>query len=618
MKRYIAGVDIGNATTETALGYIEGDRLVDCASGIASTTGVKGTNDNIKGIVRSIEGASKKLGIKKEEIELIRINEATPVIGDFAMETITETIITESTLIGHNPETPGGIGLGIGETIMIRDIEKAERDKPYILVVPGDIDFTEAAKIINKALKRGTDIQGAILKKDDGVLVSNRIDKVIPIIDEVEAIHRVPTGMLSAVEVVAAGSCVEFLSNPYGIATVFHLTPAQTKQIVCIAKALIGNRSAVVIKTPEGEVKERKIPAGEIILHSGSRVSSVNVERGSNEIMETVKKVRQIDDVTGTKGTNVGGMFETVRKEMAELTDQPLKNVLIKDIMAVDTIVPIEVQGNLAKEFAMEKAVGIAAMVKTERLHMQQLAARVSEELGINVEIGGVEGNMAVRGALTTPGTERPLLVLDIGAGSTDACLLSRENVSKAVHLAGAGNMVTMLINAELGLDDFDLAEDIKKYPLAKVESLYNIRHEDGSIEFFEEAIDSSMLFRTVIVKPTGWKPVSARQNMEKIRAVRREAKQKVMIKNVIRALENISITGNITEFEHVVLVGGSSLDFELGNMVTEALTYYGIVSGKANVRKTEGPRNAVATGLLLSYLEEQENERESKNRDRI
>lgn len=39
----------------------------------------------------------------------------------------------------------------------------------------------------------------------------------------------------------------------------------------------------------------------------------------------------------------------------------------IKDIMAVDTIVPKEVQGNLAKEFAMEKAVGIAAMVKTEK-----------------------------------------------------------------------------------------------------------------------------------------------------------------------------------------------------------------------------------------------------------
>ena len=433
---------------------------------------------------------------------------------------------------------------------------------------------------------------------------------MIPIVDEVEAINRVPIGMPCAVEVAQAGSCIECLSNPYGIATVFDLTPYETKQIVHIAKALIGNRSAVVIKTPAGEVKERKIPAGEIILHRAGRTFSARVDNGSMEIMDVVKKAGDIDDATGTKGTNVGGMLEKVRKEMADLTEQDFQNVFIKDIMAVDTIVPKEVQGNLAKEFSMEKAVGIAAMVKTEKLHMQKLADAVSDKLGMKVEIGGVEGSMAVKGALTTPGTEKPLLVLDIGAGSTDACLLYKNNETRPVHLAGAGNMVTMLINAELGLDDVDLAEDIKKYPLAKVESLYHIRHEDGSVQFFEEAIDSGLFARTVVIKPTGWKPVKTKRNMEKIRAVRREAKEKVLISNIIRALEKVSLTGNITEFEHVVLVGGSSLDFELGNMVTDALTYYGIVSGKANVRKTEGPRNAVATGLLLSYLEEIKNDR--------
>ena len=45
------------------------------------------------------------------ELSMVRINEAAPVIGDVAMETITETIITESTMIGHNPTTPGGAGI---------------------------------------------------------------------------------------------------------------------------------------------------------------------------------------------------------------------------------------------------------------------------------------------------------------------------------------------------------------------------------------------------------------------------------------------------------------------------------------------------------------------------
>lgn len=56
---------------------------------------------------------------------MIRINEATPVIGDVAMETITETIITESTMIGHNPKTPGGLGLGVGTTLRFEELEKA-------------------------------------------------------------------------------------------------------------------------------------------------------------------------------------------------------------------------------------------------------------------------------------------------------------------------------------------------------------------------------------------------------------------------------------------------------------------------------------------------------------
>ena len=66
--------------------------------------------------------------------------------------------------------------------------------------------------------------------------------------------------MRSAVEVAAVGGVVEVLSNPYGIATLFGLSSDETRQVVPIARALIGNRSAVVIKTPAGDVKERKIP----------------------------------------------------------------------------------------------------------------------------------------------------------------------------------------------------------------------------------------------------------------------------------------------------------------------------------------------------------------------
>ena len=105
-KMIVAGIDIGNASTETALARCENGTTDFLASGIVATTGMKGTRQNIHGVFASLKQALEKAGMTEKDVDLIRINEAAPVIGDVAMETITETIITESTMIGHNPSTP--------------------------------------------------------------------------------------------------------------------------------------------------------------------------------------------------------------------------------------------------------------------------------------------------------------------------------------------------------------------------------------------------------------------------------------------------------------------------------------------------------------------------------
>lgn len=243
-------------------------------------------------------------------------------------------------------------------------------------------------------------------------------------------------------------------------------------------------------------------------------------------------------------------------------------------------------------------------MVKTSRLPMQQIADKLTQQLGIRVVIAGVEANMAIKGALTTPGTDKPLGILDMGGGSTDAAIITKEGKATSIHLGGAGDMVTMLINSELGLNDFDLAEDIKKHPLAKVESLYHIRMEDGAVRFYDTHLPPHVFARVVILKEDGMVPIPSAHSLDKIRHVRREAKKRVFVANTLRSLARIAPTGNIRHIEFVVLVGGSAMDFEVGDMVTDALAQYGIVCGRGNIRGTEGPRNAVATGLVLSYLQ--------------
>ena len=602
---YIAGVDIGNNTTEVALAEVNEQGTVRfLSSALVQTVGIKGTIQNAMGVIDALDAALSPVGMERSSLAAVLLNEATPVIGDVAMETITETVITESAMIGHNPSTPGGLGLGLGTTVPLERLHDASRINPWIAVIPGTVEFRDAAAQINRARSAGVDLVGAIVQKDDGVLINNRIHHPIPIVDEVALIDRVPLGMLAAVEVAPQGRTIEKLSNPYDIATLFDLDPEETRRVMPIARALMGTRSAVVIKTPKGEIQERRIPAGKITLMGAARKVEVEVQEGAEAIMERLSDVAPLHEIQAEAGTNVGGMFEQVRKVMADLTDQPVSAIRVQDILAVDTLKPQEVLGGLAGEYFLGTAVGLAAMVETHKLPMQRLARKLESEIMVPVLVGGVEAEMAIRGALTTPGTKPPLAILDLGGGSTDASLITEAQEIRSVHLAGAGEMVTLLIDTELGLEDRELAEHIKRHPLAKVETLFHMRHEDGSVQFFQEPMDPRLFGRVVVLAEEGPIPLESREQLAKITAVRREAKKKVFVRNAIRALERVAPAGNIRLISFVVLVGGSALDFEIPGMISDALVEYGVVTGRANVRAVEGPRNAVATGLVLSHVE--------------
>ena len=603
--KYVAGVDIGNATTEVAIARIEGKDIEFLASGIGPTTGIKGTLKNINGVFMSLKNALNKLGMDYSDLEEIRINEAAPVIGDVAMETISETVITESTVIGHNPTTPGGTGIGVGYSVMVDQLSKITDKMDVIVIVPSKVSFSEAADRMN-AVKDNVNITGAIMQADDGNLLNNRLDKKIPIIDEGTMIEKVPLGMECAIEVAPIGSVVSVLSNPYGIATLFNLSSDETKRVVPIARSLIGTRSGVVIKTPEGDVKERSIKAGTITIIGAKKEVVVDVDEGADRIMEGVAAIVEIEDIQGEVGTNAGNMLDKVRRVMAGLTNKHKKDIKIQDILAVDTFNPQKVKGGIADEFSLENAVGIAAMVKSDRLQMEMIAQVLTEKLNVPVYVGGVEADMAIKGALTTPGTNIPLAIVDMGAGSTDASIINREGKVKLIHLAGAGNMVSLLIQSELGLDDFEMAEDIKKYPLALVESLFHIRHEDGTVQFFSEPLDPSVFAKVVLVKEDDeLVPLEGVESLEKVKQVRIEAKKKVFVTNAVRSLSKVSPTGSPKDIQFVVMVGGSALDFEVPNLVTDALAQYEIVAGRGNIRGCEGPRNAVATGLALACVEQ-------------
>lgn len=602
--KYIAGVDIGNSTTEVCIGEItlEG-KVVFLSSASCPTTGTKGTVENTHAIKTALKAAMSKINKEISDISLIRLNEAAPVIGDTAMETLTETIITDSSMIGHNPSTPAGAGQAVGEILVLGEGTKAEPGKSYIIAASKEYSYEVVAAIINKAAEK-LDITGIILQADEAVLVENRLQKKVPIIDEVAKIDKLPAGVMAAIEVALPGQTIRMLSNPYGIATLLKLNAQETRMITPIAKSLIGKRSAVVLKTPGGNVQENVLPAGEIYFKA-EKNRSINIDEGAEKIMQTVSDAGEIYDIQGQTDTNIGNMFANIRNGMAKL-DDTTEEIHITDILAVDTMAPVLISGALAGETCLEKAVGIAAMVKTRHLPMQKIADKLKTELKTDVVVAGVEAVMASLGAVTTPGTQLPLAILDMGGGSTDAALITEDGKVAITHQAGAGELVSMLIQTELGLSDRHIAEQIKKYPLAKVESLFHMRMENGQITFMEDSIEPRFYGRVVMLSESGFIRIEEEIPMEKIVQVRREAKQKVFVTNALRALEKVAQHHNLNNISNVVLVGGSAEDFEIPEMLMEEFAKYQIVCGRGNIRGLEGPRNAVATGLVVSYIGEE------------
>lgn len=600
LKKIVAGIDIGNSTTEVCIAELDNKKDITFkSSSSVLTTGTKGTLENIRGIKEALSSALEKTDLTLLEIDRLYLNEAAPVIGDTAMETITETIITDSTMIGHDPSTPSGDGLGIGQTILITELARAQKGTPYIVIIPKEVAYEKAAQLMNESDQQ---ITGAIVQNDEAVLIQNRINAFIPIIDEVKYIERIPLSMSAAIEVATAGRTVQSLSNPYSIANIFKLTHEETRHIIPIAKSLIGNRSAVVVKTPKGEVKEKILPAGKVKLIGEEAVTTVNIDLGAAKMMEAVSGMAQIVNIEGDAGSNVGNMIKRMKQDLYALSNS-IENISIKDLLAVDVLVPVDVKGALANEVSLEKAVAIAAMVKTDKLPMQLLASQIQSELGIKTEVAGVEAIMASLGALTTRGSTLPIAILDLGGGSTDAAIVHEDGSAKAVHLAGAGNFITMLINVQLGLNNLSLSEDIKKYPLAKVESLFYIRLETGEVQFFNEPLSPRVFGKVVVCKGNELIPIETRHNLEKIALTRKTAKKDVFVQNAIRALTAVAKDNQIRNIASVVLVGGSALDFEIPHMILEELSHDKIIVGKGEIRGTEGPRNAVATGLVLSKV---------------
>ncbi len=260
----VCGVDVGNSTTEVAFARVVPGAAPDFLLVLrAATTGAKGSLESGEGVRALVDRGSRRIGERPHRLLLAELRPVETGLVEHGIER--ELALGRTAIARPASATPSGEGVGAGRLRRLADLAGSP-DGPAIAVVL-DEDFEAAAASLAAARERGWRITAAIVTRDDGVLIGNRFDRHIPIVDEVADAAALPAGELAAVEVAPPGGTVLELADPLRVAAHLDLTPDEARGARNAARALAGHRAAIVVRRAtavtagEETVTEASIPA---------------------------------------------------------------------------------------------------------------------------------------------------------------------------------------------------------------------------------------------------------------------------------------------------------------------------------------------------------------------
>jgi hypothetical protein len=557
----VAGIDVGNSTTEVAVARVEPGREPSWLFvGRCPTTGTKGSAECIDGIADVLARAERRLGARPE---LGLLAELHPVQTDLLeLGRIEELALQRTAIARPGSQTPSGTGVGSGRLTRLEDLTGQPPVGEVIAVVPR-MDFDAAAAGLRDARAGGWRIAAAIVHGDDGVLIGNRFDRSMPIVDEFDEADRLPFGALAAVEVADPGATTVVLSDPLRLGLLLGFDPEEARAARTAARAVAGYRAAIVVRTGR---------AARSSQDGNAPILLVDADGAQRPLDEHTDPPRPgaIAAIRGAAGDH-DQLLDVLWRRLPEPPDDP----------------------GFARRLARRRAVAIALLAQGES---GDLVTALSELCPRGARVVARESDAAMLGAATTPGAGRAPFILDLGGGTVDL-----HRAEGAVATAGAGDLVTRICASLLG-SQLALAERAKRHRSARVETPFTLHHEDGSRSFLGEPAPPDTLARLCALDGRRLVPVPAPLAPEVWSRLRRAAKREVLGFNVRRALAAV---GGAPRGELVLLVGGCAADDEVVDVVAGELEGQELAVARGDVLGRHGPRAAVAVGLVLTFARE-------------
>ena len=158
----VAGVDVGNSTTEIAVARVEPGSEPDWLFVARRvTTGAKGTVACAAGVADLLARAERRLG---DRPHLTLLAELHPVETDLLELGRIEELALERTAIARPAsETPSGAGVGAGRLVGLDDLSGPPGPETVVAVI-FDSDFDAAAARLQDARSRGWNISAATIR----------------------------------------------------------------------------------------------------------------------------------------------------------------------------------------------------------------------------------------------------------------------------------------------------------------------------------------------------------------------------------------------------------------------------------------------------------------------
>ena len=564
----IAGVDVGNATTEVVL--VSGGKIL--GAGRVPTRGRKGSAGSLRGAAALVRRLERGLGATVGEARIAPLRAV-----DTAVVTVPDAAGPAGRLrvLAAGVPTPGGTGVCVGPPLPLGDpappgagtvtvgADVAPPGAEVVAIVPAGLRYDEAAARLRTLLAAGTRIGAVLVAGDEGVLVANRLPGELPVIDQVDAEAAAACRML-AVEVRPPGHTLRVLADPVALGARLGLDAAEAGDAAALSRVLADQANAVVG-----------------LLSAASAASAAPGSPAEPWVM------------------TAGDGRLPLRAVCPQLAGWPVGTVraygtgaaegVVDDLFAVDLAAAAEAA--TARQGSTGRAVLVASLSRTGD---EEAASVLCDFLQVPVH-GPVSEPAAARlGALTTPGAVDDAVVVDLGAGTIDVI-----GAGGSVVAAGAGELLTAAVAEMLGIPRA-CADWVKRGPCVRVDGGQRFEGEDGRRGFLDAPAPASAAGMLAVEGPGGWLPFDRHHGPAEWRAIRLRLKQAVLGANFRRAVRTLG-----QDPAQVIVVGGPAGDEELLGVLARSLPD-GVAVGRGDVGGTcpggpLGHRYAVALGLTLT-----------------